>query len=177
MLGESLATMKWLGGLLRFLVPLKTPWKPPDLGQVKINVDAYAHILRSFIGIGLVARNANGVVLGAMARRMASCFSPFLSECMSIREGVWHALSKGYSNWIIKTDALNVVHAIKNPELRSLEANVIQDICDTFELSGGGSVCYGSRCENLVAHFLVSFAFSSTHYHGMMLCPPFWVAL
>ncbi|GMN71652.1 hypothetical protein TIFTF001_055172, partial [Ficus carica] len=44
----------------------KTPSKPPDLGQVKINVDASAHISRSFIGFGLVARDANGVELGAI---------------------------------------------------------------------------------------------------------------
>ncbi|GMN51982.1 hypothetical protein TIFTF001_021131 [Ficus carica] len=41
-------------------------------------------------------------------------FSPFLS-----------ALSKGFSNWIVETDAINVVNAIKKLELRSLEANVI----------------------------------------------------
>ena len=50
-------------------------------------------------------------------------------------------------------------------ELQSLEANVIQDICDTLELSEGCSVCYGSRCENSATQFLVSFAFSSTHSH------------
>ncbi|GMN40430.1 hypothetical protein TIFTF001_009657 [Ficus carica] len=65
----------------------KTPWKPPDLGQVKINVDASVNISKSFIGIGLVARDANRVVvLGAMARRMASYFSPFFSECMAVRK-------------------------------------------------------------------------------------------
>ncbi|GMN60583.1 hypothetical protein TIFTF001_029678 [Ficus carica] len=142
----------------------KTLWKPPDLGQVKINVDAFAQISRSFIGISLVAKDANGVVVGA-ACRMAGCFSPFLGECMAVREGVWYALSKGYSNWIVETDALNVVHAIKNPELQSLEANVIQDVHNTLELSRGDSVCYGSRFGNSIAHFLVSFSFSSTHSH------------
>ncbi|GMN30393.1 hypothetical protein TIFTF001_002775 [Ficus carica] len=104
---------------------MPTPWKPPDLRQVKINIYASAHISRSFIGIGLLARDANGVVLGVMARRMAR-----------------------YSNWIVETDALNVVPTIKNLKLRSLEANVIQDVRDTLELSGGGSVCYGSHCGN-----------------------------
>lgn len=49
---------------------------------------------------------------------------------MTVLEEVWFARSYGFSRWIVEMDVANVVRAIKDLILRSMEANVIEDICD-----------------------------------------------
>ncbi|GMN48714.1 hypothetical protein TIFTF001_017883 [Ficus carica] len=87
---------------------------------------------KEFIGLGLVARDENGVVLGAVARQMFGTFSPYFGECMAVREDVWFAQSRGFSSWIVETDVLNIVHVIDDSAHRSVEANVIDDVCDVL---------------------------------------------
>ncbi|GMN73854.1 hypothetical protein TIFTF001_053750 [Ficus carica] len=77
--------------------PNTVKWCPPTRGYVKINVDAAVNNDMEFIGIGVVARNEDGTVLAAAARRMFGRFSPHLGECMAVREGVWLAQSRGFS--------------------------------------------------------------------------------
>lgn len=111
-------------------------------GLVKINVDAAAHESEEFIGLGLVARDENGVVVGAVTRLMFGTISPYLGGCMAVREDVWFARSLGFFSWIVETDALNIVHAINDPAHRSMEANVIDDMRNVLFSYGGGKFCY-----------------------------------
>ncbi|GMN38980.1 hypothetical protein TIFTF001_008208 [Ficus carica] len=85
---------------------------------------------RELIGLGVLARDENGMVLGAVARRMLLGLSLLTLVNAWPSKRVYGSL--GFSSWILETDALNVVHSIDDPAHRSVEANVIDDIRDVL---------------------------------------------
>ncbi|GMN20849.1 hypothetical protein TIFTF001_045394 [Ficus carica] len=87
-------------------------WKAPEHGCVTLNGDVAIDDALGFIGIGVVARDDRGLVLGAVSRRMARLFSPHVGECLAVKEGAWLGLSCGFSKWIFETDALNTFKAV-----------------------------------------------------------------
>lgn len=93
------------------------------------------------------------MVLGVASWRMAGNFSPHVGECLAVREGSWFALAYCYQDWIVEVDTLNVYDTVCLLEQRLVEANVIQDICYSFQQVGSGFVCHGSWDGNLVVHF------------------------
>ncbi|GMN34443.1 hypothetical protein TIFTF001_004691 [Ficus carica] len=129
---------------------------------VKLNVDVAIDDALGFIGIGVVAKDDRGVVLGAVSRRMVGLFSPHVGECLVTREGAQLVLSCGFSKWIVEMDALNVYKTVYSFIQRSVEANVIDDIRDSCLQVGSGSICYGSCKGNSIAHFLVRLALSNS---------------
>ena len=52
-------------------------WIPPEIGSLKLNMEATIVARPSFIGIGAVVRNSFGMVCDAMARRFLGNFVPF----------------------------------------------------------------------------------------------------
>ncbi|GMN46774.1 hypothetical protein TIFTF001_015948 [Ficus carica] len=57
-------------------------------------------------------------------------------------KGVCLAKFFGLDNWVVESDALNAVSAIKNPVTRAPEANVVKDIRDSLLVARSGTVCY-----------------------------------
>ncbi|GMN38413.1 hypothetical protein TIFTF001_007650 [Ficus carica] len=43
----------------------KHAWQPPGMGRIKVNVDAAVNEAKDYIGVGIVARDDKGNVLGA----------------------------------------------------------------------------------------------------------------
>lgn len=142
-------------------LPTRQSWKPPCSGLVKINVDAAIRDEMDFIRIGVVVRDEIGTLLGAMARRVFGRFSPFLRECIVVREGAFFAQMGGFDDWTIESDVVNVVRAIQSPVTRVLDSNIISDIRDVLSEIGSGNICYAPR-DNGVVNFLAAYAFSSS---------------
>ena len=117
-----------------------------------------------YIGIGVVAKDKDGVVLSFLARRIFGKFSPHLGECLAVRKGVCLANFLRLDNWVVESDALNTVSAIQNPVAEAPEANIVEDIRDSLSVARSGMVCYTPRDENRVAHFLVKYAISKSVY-------------
>ncbi|GMN74812.1 hypothetical protein TIFTF001_052466, partial [Ficus carica] len=63
-------------------------WSPPQPGCFKLNIDASVIPGSDHIGIGAVIRDEKGSILGAMARSVGGSFSPFVAECLALREGL-----------------------------------------------------------------------------------------
>ncbi|GMN47517.1 hypothetical protein TIFTF001_016701 [Ficus carica] len=102
---------------------------------------------------------------------MARLFSPHVGEYLAVREGAWLALSRGFSKWIIEMDALSVYKIVYSLIQRSVEANVIDNIRDSCLQVISSLVCYGSREENLIAHFFSRLALSLlVLVSGLMYC-------
>ncbi|GMN55904.1 hypothetical protein TIFTF001_025023 [Ficus carica] len=85
-------------------------------GEPNEVVDRAGRLLGDFlVCIGVVARDdcfgsyRPRQILGAESRLMAGLFSSHVGECLAVREGVWLALSCGFSKYIVETDALNVL--------------------------------------------------------------------
>ena len=129
----------------------KHAWQPPGMGRIKVNVDAAVNEAKDYIGVGIVARDDKGNVLGAAARRVVGNFSPHVGGCLAVREGAW--LSRLLGALLIETDAVNVVRSVYNPNVYSLEANVIEDICHSMNQASSSSVCYSSRKGNFSAFY------------------------
>ncbi|GMN49191.1 hypothetical protein TIFTF001_018359 [Ficus carica] len=83
-------------------------------------------------------------------------------ECLAAREGVLLANALGFQSWIMESNAINVVKAIRFPALQAPEALIIHDIRDVMIHVTSGNVRYASRQENFVAYFLATFAISLT---------------
>lgn len=89
--------------------PLQS-WKAPDPGCLKLNVDAFMREGSPTVGLGVgaIIRDESGFVLGAMAKPVPGCFSPFVTECLALREGLIFAADSGLQVQMIETDALCV---------------------------------------------------------------------
>ncbi|EXB60957.1 Importin subunit alpha [Morus notabilis] len=98
-----------------------------------------------YVGIGIVARDRQGVVLGACFIRIPGRFSPHVAECMAVREGALFAVSNGFSEWVIESDVINAVQKVQTPSDRASEAGVIQDIRAIFVQARCDFVSYTSR--------------------------------
>jgi hypothetical protein len=65
-----------------------TRWKPPPYGIVKINWYALVNDKKQLIGIGIVARDNTGNVLGAQAVTKHVVAAPKVAEAMAALEAV-----------------------------------------------------------------------------------------
>ncbi|GMN35433.1 hypothetical protein TIFTF001_048455, partial [Ficus carica] len=96
-------------------------WLPPQSGYLKLNVDASVSPESDHIGIGAVIRDEKGRILGAMAKSVEGTFSPFLDECIALREGLMMAKELESVTLVVETDAINVVSAVSDNTEFSLE--------------------------------------------------------
>ncbi|EXB89956.1 hypothetical protein L484_023608 [Morus notabilis] len=49
----------------------------------------------------------------AASKRIEGRFSPYVAECLAIREGIYFALKRGFHNWVLESDANNVIRMIQ----------------------------------------------------------------
>ena len=63
-------------------------WLPPQPGYLKLNIDALVLPGSDHIGIGAAIRDEKGLILDAVAKSVEESFSPFLAECIALREGL-----------------------------------------------------------------------------------------
>ncbi|PON64686.1 Ribonuclease H-like domain containing protein [Trema orientale] len=143
----------------RTMINCDKKWKAPTMGQLKLNVDAAVKCSSDFIGIGVVVRDCNGIVLGASSLKFAGHLSPFLAECVAVREGIKFAINHGLSPGVIETDAQNVVLALQEKTFNALEGPVVRDISRLLERLGNASCRFTCRSCNAAAHSLAQFAF------------------
>ncbi|GMN50849.1 hypothetical protein TIFTF001_020005 [Ficus carica] len=63
-------------------------WSPPPGEDLKLNVDAVVRSDSGFFGVGAIIRDAQGVVRACLAKRILEAHSPFVVECLALREGL-----------------------------------------------------------------------------------------
>ncbi|GMN60470.1 hypothetical protein TIFTF001_029554 [Ficus carica] len=52
---------------------------------------------------------------------MIGLFSSHVGECLAVQEGAWFVLSRGFTKWIIETDAINVFKVVSSPAQYSIK--------------------------------------------------------
>jgi len=86
-----------------------TDWKPPLLGVVMVNWDASLNVKKHCIGIGIVARDHNGIFLGARAVTKIVVGAPKVAEAMTAVEAVPFCTEVGFFEVLLEGDAKQVV--------------------------------------------------------------------
>ncbi|GMN57788.1 hypothetical protein TIFTF001_026881 [Ficus carica] len=103
------------GSKVRVANSVVSRWSHPTGSFVKANVDASVKTGIGFIGISIVIRDGN-----EGAKMLEVC---------------------GFPNWVIESDAINVVRAVLFPTQLAPEASIITDIKDAISQAHGGNVC------------------------------------
>ena len=80
-------------------------WKPPDKDEFKTNYDGAVFQETNETGIGVVIRNNEGVVLGALSEKIALPGSVVTVEMLAARRAVHFALEIGISHSVFEGDS------------------------------------------------------------------------
>uniref|UniRef100_A0A803PF51 RNase H type-1 domain-containing protein n=1 Tax=Cannabis sativa TaxID=3483 RepID=A0A803PF51_CANSA len=128
-------------------------WTPPNGTSVKINVDAAMFNDGRSFGLGMVARNSDGLLIAGKMKYTAVQVEVVVAEAIGIREVLSWLKENRWPQVYIETDSLCVVQAIhSSTDMISLFGSVIQD-CKTMLASLNNVVIsFVKRSVNVVAH-------------------------
>ncbi|XP_058181170.1 uncharacterized protein LOC131299601 [Rhododendron vialii] len=142
--------------------PLPVPkWCLPPVGMVKINVDSALCKEKMIVGVGLVARDYLGQILGMASIPFTGLLAPRSVEAMGFWEAMVFAATNGLSHVIIEGDSLEVVQALMQ-EGKSFSdcSSILSDCIDLLPLFSSCRFTHVKRSCNRVAHSLAKKALS-----------------
>lgn len=103
-------------------------WQPTIRNVIKINIDA---AIRSggFVQVGVVARDSNGILIFAAARKYTCCWTPEVGEAIAILDGLTVALEMNMDGIMLESDCLRVISLLKmEKSVRTDLGKIIDDI-------------------------------------------------
>ena len=103
-------------------------WSPPPGEDLKLNVDAAVWSDARFFGVGAIIRDAREVVQACLAKKILIAHSPFVAECLALKEGLEFARACNLRVAWIESDAANVVHAASEQNFDGADGVLIQHI-------------------------------------------------
>lgn len=108
--------------------PIET-WEPPPVDFVKINVDGAVFQQCGEIGLGVIVRDANGVIVAWRQDRYASFCSAECVEALATKMGFQLAIDRGWQCIIIEGDCANVLRNIESNNPTFVDyGNILNDI-------------------------------------------------
>ena len=97
-----------------------------------------------------------------MAKKIKETYTPYVVECIALREGIIFTRNFSLPVNSVESDSLHAIQAIKHSLLQESVGPILQDIRELLVSGSGGTSCnHISRDGNKVAHLLVKFRFSS----------------
>jgi hypothetical protein len=87
-------------------------WFPPSEGKYKVNWDAAIDTVNKRLGIGLIVRNHNGLVIAARSQTKMGCLEPVAVEELAAFQAIEFSIELGLQDIILEEDALQVVNAL-----------------------------------------------------------------
>uniref|UniRef100_A0A803PKP8 Reverse transcriptase domain-containing protein n=1 Tax=Cannabis sativa TaxID=3483 RepID=A0A803PKP8_CANSA len=122
--------------------------------QNRFQISSLNHEKHKF-GVGMVARTAAGAVIEARQILHSGVVSPLLAEAVGIKEALSWIKNKRWSDLVLETDCLNVVHDFNsNKPMISPYGFVIKDCKAILEHLVNVSIVFVKRSANKVAHAL-----------------------
>ena len=113
------------------------------------------------IGIGAVLRDEKGIILGAVAKSVEGSFSPFLAECIALREGLIFTKDLNLGPIVVDTDAFNVVTVVGDNCALSMEGPILEDVKQLLVQMQETNIHHIGRSVNHVAHLLARFGINT----------------
>ena len=135
--------------------PSTPPWKPPKQGWYKANVDGAVCKERGCCGIGVVIRNAEGQLMGALSKWLALPLKALETEAMAMQVGIHFAWDLGLKDVVFESDSLTVISALSSdtPPPWSIQ-KVIEGIKQDLKCFNTWSAVHVRRSGNMAAHLM-----------------------
>ncbi|KAL2927599.1 hypothetical protein RDABS01_019930 [Bienertia sinuspersici] len=131
-------------------------WTPPSDNEIKINFDASINLEWGRVGVGVVAKDAQGEVMYAVSRTISQPWEAKLGEATAALMAVEAACEQGWRKVVIEGDAQTIIRSLNLETMRGGHVQLmVEDIlnhCQNFE---GFSCKFFYRSCNEVAHRLV----------------------
>ena len=96
---------------------LQQSWLPPSDQLYKVNVDGAVFKARNESGVGAIVRDANGLVVAALSKKIHAPLGPLEVEAKAFELGLEFAKDVGLQEFIVEGDSLNVVRALQGLSL------------------------------------------------------------
>ncbi|XP_062021088.1 uncharacterized protein LOC133737572 [Rosa rugosa] len=133
----------------------RVQWKPQSQGHIKLNFDEACDTKNGVCGLGVVFRDYQGVLKGALAVPQVGNLPPRSVEALALLHGLRFADHVGFSNIEVEGDALSIINALQdNSENLSSEGHVIDEVKFLFQSLSICSSHFVNRERNMVAHRL-----------------------
>jgi ribonuclease HI len=141
------------------LEPLLPSWKAPLESKIKINFDAAVNKHTGLVGLGMVARDSGGNVLGATRLSRFLSIDAYTAELLAASYAVIFCLETGFFDIIVEGDALKVIKDVNSiPPFLSQNGHLIEGIKQEMQQFRSCSFVYVPRTCNEAAHCLAKFA-------------------
>ncbi|KAK2661753.1 hypothetical protein Ddye_000327 [Dipteronia dyeriana] len=138
-------------------------WEPPTVGLVKVNTDAAIDVIRKRIGIGIIIRDSNRVVMASRSRIIFVGYSLQIAEAVAVLRGIQFALDTGFRCCTIESDAQVIVNLINSKScILSDVGLIIDDILCLRDKFMEWNVRFVPRRANMLTHFLLSWIYLPT---------------
>ena len=113
----------------RIVTAEKQIWSKPPLNVIKINFDGSVNEEGRKGGIGVIARDENGEVMGALQTSVEGITDPSSIEAHAACQAIQFAYNMGFMNIILEGDALEIINQINHPasSLSSI-GNILEDV-------------------------------------------------
>jgi ribonuclease HI len=135
------------------VVAEETSWKPPQGNMIKINLDAAIDSKKDAVGVGVIARDAQGCCVSAYGVTANLKVSPAAAEAFAALHATIFARAKEFTGIIFEGDAVNP----SNP-CESSYGNFVEDVKAGLALMGNCSFVHVKREANMAAHRLAKTA-------------------
>ncbi|XP_058208234.1 uncharacterized protein LOC131321248 [Rhododendron vialii] len=146
-IGHSLRSLATSGS-----VPM---WRPPLADVVKFNVDGAVQQKNGSVGIGIVARDHMGQIVGILATSFPGLLSPKVVEVLAFLEALVFTANRGLSNFVVEGDSLEVVQALTQSEKSFADcSSILLDCLVLLPLFSSCSFVNVNRSCNRVAYSL-----------------------
>jgi ribonuclease HI len=134
-------------------------WMKPPEGTIKVNFDAAINKNSGLLGLGVIARDCMGYLLGAKRLSKHMLIDAHSAELMAASYAVSFYLEVGFFHVIFEGDALNVIREVNsNPPYLSKSGHFIEGIKQEVLNLNSYSFVHVSRALNEAAHTLAKSA-------------------
>ena len=135
--------------------PIQPKLSAPARPRYKANFDEALFKSSNSTGLGVIIRDTNGVVIGALSTRVPLPQSVAMVEALACRRAVQFAIEIGLHEVIFEGDAAVVINAIsKGLANQSLYGHIVDDVLGQASLLHFSNFCYVPRSCNSVANAL-----------------------
>lgn len=130
-------------------------WSSPHVDYIKINIDAALFKVSKSVGVGMVARDHNGIVIAWRHRTFSQLFQPDVAETVAVVEGIKFVVDSGWSKIQIEGDNFSVMAAFRSPEVNLFVVDLfVQEGLNLLASFHLVEFLHIRREENVIAHRL-----------------------